>query len=116
MHKVPSLRIKGRSLIPEGLVISLSPDAPCCSEDHFQEERVTKRQLCLGQRVNNVAILSPMDLQVTPNSGAKKAGEEQVQPVFQSMSGTKNTTVVILGRPPVSPNTKILGVQPIKQQ
>ena len=115
MHKVPSPGIKGRGLIPEGLVISHSPDAPCYSEDHFQEERVTKRQLCLGQRVNNVAILSPMDLQVTPNSGAEKAGEEQVHHILQSMSGTKNTIVVILGRPPMSPNHEILGIQPIKQ-
>ena len=78
MHKVPSPGIKGRSLIPEGLVISFSPDAPSCSEDHFQEERVTKRLSSLGQRVNNVAILGPKDLQVTPNSGAEEAGEEQV--------------------------------------
>ena len=78
MHKVPSLGIKRWPLIPEGLVISLSPYAPGSSEDHFQEERVTKRLPSLGQRVNKMAILGPVDLQVTPNSGAEEAGEEQV--------------------------------------
>ena len=78
MHKVPSPGTKRWSLIPEGLVISLSPYTPCCSEDHFQEERVTKRLPGLGQRINNVSILGPIDLQVTPNSGAEEAGEEQV--------------------------------------
>ena len=78
MHKVPSRGIKRWSLIPEGPVISVSPYTPCCSEDHFQEERVTKRLPGLGQGVNNVAILGPMDLQVTPNSGAEEAGKEHV--------------------------------------
>ena len=78
MHKVPSPGIKGWSLIHEGLVIPFSPYAPSCSEDHFQEERVTKRLPGLGQGVNNVAILGPMDLHVTPYSGAEEAGKEQV--------------------------------------
>ena len=59
MHKVPSPGVKRWSLIPEGLVISFSPYAPGCSEDQFQEERVTKRLPGLGQGVNKVAVLGP---------------------------------------------------------
>lgn len=67
---------KKGTLSPEGLTIPQNPNIPCCSKNHFQEERVSKVPPSLGYTLLHVRALEPVHLKVIPDSDTEVAGEE----------------------------------------
>ena len=91
----------------------LLPDVPTGQDDYFSNTRTLKASFG-NQQICHYMIISPLNLQVIPYSGAERTLEKQVNPILISLLPTKHTVMIICNFP-IPPQDHILGVYSVVQ-
>ena len=116
MNKITSPCCKSGPCPPECSAIPQDPNIPSSYEHHFKEERVSKSLPSLGDRLLDIRVMAPINLQIIPNPATEVTFEEKMCYIFINIRITDYTYVIIQGGPPVPSEQHILRVEPIKEK